>query len=134
MAGFTGVILQKALYDHLMNDPALMGQVTGVFDQVKEGQTFPYITMGEVTISDWSSKTFNGEEHLLEFHIWSTHKGSKEIREIAEKLYDRLDQPDLTIADHHLVTINFGFFQNFYEEDHGIRHGILRFTARIMAI
>jgi hypothetical protein len=135
MARFSSVILQKSLYEHLKNNVVLKSLITGIFDYVQEGQDLPYITMGEVSIRDWSAKNFSGEQHLLEFHIWTAHRGSKEVREISEKLHSVLENANISVGtDHHLLGLNFTFFENFYDEKNQIQHGIIRFSAKIMSL
>ncbi len=135
MAKFSASLYQKSLYEFLNNNSALKAKITGIFDHVDEGRKLPYITLGGISIRDWSAKTFSAEEHLTDLHIWSAHRGSEEVRDIADQTYETLENPDLNLgSNHHLVNLKFIFFESFYDEKNEINHGIIRFSAKIMAI
>ncbi len=122
--------LWQAIYDKLTSDGGLMAEISGIFDPVPEGQALPYLTIGEGSIRDWSAKDFNGQEHLLDIHIWSGLKGGGQVRSLADQVVSLLVDQNLTLIGHQLVRLEFTFFENFFEEDGQVRHGILRFRAR----
>ena len=61
--------------------------VSGVFDHVPEGQAFPYVTIGESTAADFSTKTEAGQEHTITIHAWSRERGRKETKQILARIY-----------------------------------------------
>ncbi len=121
--------LWQAIYDKLDNDSILMAEISGIFDPAPEGQDLPYITIGEGSSYDWSAKDFSGQEHIIDVHIWSGQKGGGQIRALADKVADLLAGQDLTLIGHQLIELKFIFFENFFDENGDIRHGILRFRA-----
>ncbi len=121
--------LWQAIYDKLNNDSILMAEVSGIFDPAPEGQNLPYITIGEGSSYDWSAKDFAGQEHIIDVHIWSGQKGGGQIRILADKVADLLAGQDLTLMGHQLIELKFIFFENFFDENGDIRHGILRFRG-----
>lgn len=122
--------LWQAIYDKLLSDGGLMAGISGIFDPVPEGQELPYLSIGEGSIRDWSAKDFNGQEHLLDIHIWSGLKGGGQVRSLADQVVILLADQNLTLIGHQLVRLEFTFFENFFDEDGQVRHGILRFRAR----
>lgn len=133
MTSFAAESLQNALYVTLKADSALMANLSGIFDHVPEGSMLPYITLGEGSLRDWSSKTHQGQEHLFDVHLWSEKVGGKEIREMADQVNSLLDNAALTLSGHQLVTLRFVFFENFFDAEGRVRHGIMRFRARTLS-
>ncbi|VAX03645.1 hypothetical protein MNBD_ALPHA03-842 [hydrothermal vent metagenome] len=121
--------LWQAIYDKLDNDSILMAEISGIFDPVPEGQDLPYITIGEGSSYDWSAKDFSGQEHIIDVHIWSEQKGGGQIRALADKVSGLLVGQDLPLIGHQLIELKFIFFENFFDENGDVRHGILRFRA-----
>jgi hypothetical protein len=118
--------LQTSLYNRLDNDANLMQKVKGVFDAVPKDQLFPYISLGEDTVTDYSTKTTSGEEITHTLHVWSRYNGKKEAKEIMSLILESLSQP---------LSIEGGFFIEFsktemmevLDDPDGItRHGVMR--------
>jgi len=133
MTGFAAESLQNALYVKLTTDAGLMASLSGIFDHVPEGSPLPYITLAEGNIRDWSSKSHQGQEHLFDIHLWSDKVGGKEIREMADQVNGLLDNAALNLTGHQLVSLRFVFFENFFDAEGRVRHGIMRFRARTMS-
>ncbi|PCI33388.1 MAG: hypothetical protein COB54_03535 [Alphaproteobacteria bacterium] len=122
--------LWQAIHDRLAGDSQLMADISGIFDPAPEGQSLPYLTIGEGSARDWSAKDFTGQEHLIDIHIWSGQRGGGEIRSLADQVASLLNGQNLALAGHQLVALDFIFFENFFDGDGQVRHGILRFRAR----
>ncbi|VAV88824.1 hypothetical protein MNBD_ALPHA02-72 [hydrothermal vent metagenome] len=130
MTIFSTESLWQAIYDRLGTDSGLMAQISGIFDPAPEGASLPYLTIGEGSARDWSAKDFTGQEHLLDIHIWSGKRGGGEVRMLADQVSGLLMGQNLTLAGHQMVGLEFIFFENFFDGDGEVRHGILRFRAR----
>jgi len=126
--------LWQAIYDKLSNDSILMAEISGIFDPAPEGQDLPYLTIGEGNATDWSAKDFSGQEHVIDVHIWSGHQGGGQIRALADQVASLLADQDLILNGHQLVGLKFIFFENFFDENGEVRHGILRFRAKTIQI
>lgn len=107
-----------------------MAEISGIYDPAPEGQNLPYLTIGEGIVRDWSAKDFTGQEHLLDIHIWSGKRGGGQVRSLADQVANLLTAQNLTLVGHQLVGLEFIFFENFFDGDGQVRHGILRFRAR----
>lgn len=122
--------LWQAIYDRLSGDAGLMADISGIYDPAPDEQNLPYITIGEGSLRDWSAKDFTGQEHLLDIHIWSGMTGGGQVRSLSDKVVTLLTAIDMAVSGHQLVAMEFIFFENFFDGDGQIRHGILRFRAR----
>jgi hypothetical protein len=90
---------------------------------------FPYVTLGEARINDYSTGTETGEEHQLTLHAWSRQGGHKEAHLVAGALLQALDDAPLTLADHRLVNFRFALADVRRETDGRTYHALVRFRA-----
>ena len=99
--------LQSAVYTAL-NVSAITSTLScGVYDEVIEGNSYPFITLGEETSIDYGTKDLTGGEYTINIHIWSQYKGSKETKQIMDKVHDLLHDIDLTVTGFNFRITNF---------------------------
>ncbi|HKJ73635.1 MAG TPA: DUF3168 domain-containing protein [Alphaproteobacteria bacterium] len=134
MSGEATWALQKAVFDALTGSADLMAMVSGVYDHVPADTAFPYVTIGETTVADWSSKTFDGQEHSLTLHVWSRARGRKETKEIFGLVYAALNGAPLSVAGQQLVDLRFDFAQTLLDTDGLTFHGVQRYRAVTRAL
>lgn len=124
--------LQLAIYNCLKADSALTAKVTGVFDAVPSGQAFPYVTIGEDTVIDWSTKTNAGEEVTHTLHVWSRYSGKKEAKEIISLVLEAITREPLVLTGGFFVDYSgLDFAEVFTDEDGITRHGVIRMRFTI---
>ena len=90
---------------------------------------FPYVTLGEARIADFSTGTERGEEHQLTLHAWSRQGGHKEAHLVAGALLQALDDAPLTLDDHRLINFRFALADVRREADGRTYHAVVRFRA-----
>src|SRR5215470_2821129 len=97
--------LRTAVYDALKNNAALSTLLGGsrVYDEPPRGASFPYVTLGETRIGNFSTGDQFAEEHQLTLHAWSRQGGHREAHLITGTLLQVLDDAPLTLAGYHLV-------------------------------
>ena len=80
MAASTGWALQKGIYQALAGSSELGGLLGGarIYDDPPQSARYPFITLGESLVRDWSTGTDAGEEHTVSLHIWSAAAGRRE--------------------------------------------------------
>jgi hypothetical protein len=124
--------LQTAIYTAL-NVSAITSTLScGVYDEVIEGNTYPFITLGEETTIDYSTKTATGGETTINIHIWSQYKGSKQTKEIMDKVHDLLHDSNLSVTGFNLINLRFEYSDIMRDPDGITRHGVMRFRAIIL--
>ena len=123
--------LQKTLYGTLSNDASLSVLLSGakIYDDVPQGTPFPYVTIGESTVRDWSTGSDTGLEHILTLHVWSQSKGRKEVQEIMDVLRTLLHEAALPVSGHTLVNLRHELSEARREGDGETYHGIVRYRA-----
>ena len=125
------VALRAAIYDALVADTPLTTLLGGakVYDEVPRAAAFPYVTLGEAQVTDWSTATDPGEEHQLTLNAWSRQGGHREAHEIAGALLQALDGAALTLTDHRLINLRFGTADIRREADGRTYRALVRFRA-----
>jgi hypothetical protein len=123
--------LRAAIHDALVADGPLAAILGGprIYDEPPLAVVFPYVTLGETRIADWSTGTEAGEEHQLTLHAWSRQGGHKEAHLVAGALLQALDDAPLTLADHRLVNMRFALADVRREADGRTYHALVRFRA-----
>jgi hypothetical protein len=125
------VALRAAIHDALAADSQLISLLGGakVYDEPPRAAAFPYVTLGEARIADFSTGSEAGEEHQLTLHAWSRQGGHKQAHAIAGALLQALDDAPLTLADHALVNFRFSVADVRREADGRTYHALVRFRA-----
>lgn len=121
--------LQKSIYQALTADAPLTAMITGVFDNVPQSTDFPYVTIGESIVNDWSTKTSSGFEQFISIRVWSREGGRKEAVSVMEKIYSLLHGASLTVEGLKLVLIRQLSSNVTLENDGWTYQGIMRFRA-----
>jgi len=77
--------LRAAVHAALTADPALVVALGGpkIYDEPPREASFPYVTLGETRIADFSAGGEPGLEHQLTLHAWSRQGGHREAHVIA---------------------------------------------------
>ncbi len=130
MAG-AGWDLQKAVYAALAADTALTTLLGGpkVYDAVPQEAAFPYVVIDQMRLSDWSTGTEPGTEHMVMVHVWSRYAGKREAYEIADAIRAVLDGALLSLENHRLINLRHQYSELKLDEDGETQHGVLRLRA-----
>lgn len=121
--------LHESFYTQLSEDTALTSRVTGVYDYVDENTKFPYVTIGDPTISPFPTKTSHGEEVLVNLHVFSKYKGKTEAFEILNLMVQAATKEDLTIEGFTFIRMELEGMNVITDIDGKTKHGIARFKV-----
>ena len=123
--------LQKSIYATLVGDAAVIGLLGSarIYDDTPQRSAFPYLTLGQSTLRDWSTGSEDGDEHLLTVHVWSRADGRHEAHEIMQALRDALHERALALDGHRLVNLRHELSEARREPDGETYHGIVRLRA-----
>lgn len=125
------VALRSAIHAALVADGALNALLGGahIYDEPPRNASFPYVTIGQARVIDWSTGTDSGEEHQLTLHAWSRQGGHREAHLIAGALLQALDDAPLVLDDHRLINLRFSVADVRRESDGRTHHALVRFRA-----
>jgi len=124
--------LQQAIFSALNVSAVTSDLSCGVFDDVPQSASYPYIALGEETAVDFSVKDIQGGDFTVNIHVWSQYKGSKETKQIMDKIHDLLHNINLTVTGFNLINLRFEFSDIMRDPDGITRHGVMRFRAIIL--
>jgi len=121
--------LQSSIYSALNVSAITTTLACGVYDEVIEGNSYPFITLGEETAIDYSTNNLVGAETTINIHVWSRYKGSKQTKQILDKIHDLLHDVSLTVSGVNLINLRFEYSDIMRDPDGITRHGVMRFRA-----
>ena len=121
--------LQSSIYTALNVSAITTTLACGVYDEVVEGNSYPFITLGEETAIDYSTNNLVGAETTINIHIWSRYKGSKQTKQIMDKVHDLLHDVSLTVSGVNLINLRFEYSDIMRDPDGITRHGVMLFRA-----
>ncbi|MBM3529051.1 MAG: DUF3168 domain-containing protein [Alphaproteobacteria bacterium] len=123
--------LRAAIHTALSGDGALAALLGGpkIYDEPPQAAAFPYVTLGEARVADFSAGDAPGEEHQLTLHAWSRQGGHREAHLIAGALLQALDDAPLELDGHRLVNLRFAVADVRREADGRTYHALVRFRA-----
>ena len=123
--------LRAAIHDALISDGALTSILGGakIYDEPPANAAFPYVTLGEARVADFSAGEERLEEHQLTLHAWSRQGGHKEAHGIAGALLQALDDAPLSPDGHQLINLRFSLADIRREADGRTYHALVRFRA-----
>ena len=99
--------LQQAVVARLAADPGVTA-ITGagrIFDRLITRAEPPYLVLGEITSSDFSTGDETASEHRFEIEAWSKDNGRKQAVELADAVRVALHDADLALAGAVLVNL-----------------------------
>jgi hypothetical protein len=114
--------LAKALYERLN------GTVNAdVYDYVPPGIGYPYVTVGDFSSADDSTKTSSGQGVTYFVHVYSDYHGVKEVADLMGEVMTALEKEPLSLTSFQTLHVS-GFeteVSREFDEDKEIRHGIV---------
>lgn len=123
--------LQVAIFSALTGSAEITA-ITGsdrIFDHVPINTPFPYLVFGRTTISDWSTGTEDGCEHIFTIHHWSKGKGKLQVLTMMSVVRDSLHNAALELGEHRLINLRCEVEEVRHDEDVDAYHGMTRFRA-----
>lgn len=123
--------LRAAIHAALVADVALTSLLGGprIHDVPPADAAFPFVTLGEVVVADWSTATEGGSEHALTLHAFSRSGGRAEAFAIAAALQEALHDAPLALAGHRLANLRATTAEVRRESDGLTFHALVRFRA-----
>ena len=121
----------KAVYTKLNATSGLTGLLS---ESLADDQVFPKIWIEDGGADDWSNKDDDGLDAIVNLHIGSRYRGTKELRELMSKCHTALHNADLTLANGQSVLCQFTRHDIVTDSDGITRHGIMRFNLLISEV
>lgn len=127
--------VQKAVYTRLSGSVVLQSAdgAIPVYDDVPQDQAYPYIMIGDVTGSQWDTKTTPGDQVTVTIHALSQYRGMSEVKRMLDEIVQDLTSATLDLSADTFAAIvsRVDHYETFLEGDGRTRHGILRFRLTV---
>jgi hypothetical protein len=81
-------VLQSALVTALEAHPALAVALNGVFDGPPPHAAYPYVSIADGLVSDWSTKTATGREIRLALTVWDDGEEAARLHDLIGHIED----------------------------------------------
>ena len=137
--------LQRAIVARLRGDATLAGllasvknvtpAVPAVVDEVKEGQAYPYVRVGDHLSTPAGDLTSFGRQVTATLHVWTKANSMGPGQTIADRVVALLDHQHAALSEllaplgHRCVLIHWQFGQALDDPDPEIRHHVIRFRV-----
>lgn len=123
--------LQEAVFGALKNHAPLVAALGGakVHDLTPARLAFPYVTFGRTDVYDFSTDLEDGAEVLFTLHVWSKHRGRKELLQLMNHASAALSSAGLILSTHHLVNHRLESTELRYDDDLDVFEGAMHFRA-----
>lgn len=121
--------LQTGIYAHLRTDSALqahIGNPARIYDAVPPEAIFPFLTIGEAQTRDYEGIE-GAREHDIRIGAFSRWGGRREVKEISERIYDRLHDATFPVDGHILSQCRFVFADILQKADRDTYQSIMRY-------
>jgi len=106
---------------------SLLGGVR-IYDRPPEPAGFPFITLGQSALRDWSAGSEDGADQRLTVHVWSPFGGKKHMQDIIKAVRTSLNDWPLA-AGRERITLNHEFSEARLDPEGDSFHGIIRYRA-----
>jgi len=124
---------QTTIFNALNNDSNLTQTLgASIVDDVPSGTAYPFISIGEARSTDYDTKTEDGGEITVELHFWSQYKGSKEVKQMMDRVHSLLHNSNLSVSGFNLINLRFDYSDILRDPDGITRHGVMRYRAIIL--
>ncbi len=127
------VILQKAVVAALEAHPVLSDSIKGVYDGPPPYASFPYISIDDGQISDWSTKTFIGREVRLALTIWDDGDEASLLHQLMGHVEDAIAALPRDLQGWRIAS-NIFLRQLIARDAAGPWAGLVEFRIRMLAV
>lgn len=104
-----------------------------VYDDVPDGAAMPYVTIGEDTALDWSTKPQPGMEITQTLHVWSAYPGMAEVKRIIDEAIQAVVNTTFDVDGFFVVSAQLDMV-DVLRDPEGYRHGVVRFRFKTLEV
>lgn len=86
---------------------SVLGATPRIYDHAPPSAVFPYVVFGPVHVAPYDDKYGIGFETIVTLTIWSRYRGSKEVKDVFQALYDTLHRAVLSVSGQVFLSCEF---------------------------
>ncbi len=125
--------LQRAIYQLLAADPALLGEGAVIYDHPPGDASLPLILLGADRVRDASDKTMRGWLHDLGIEVFTAYQGHGQAKRLLAMIEAALDGAVLGLNGAGVLWLRFQAAETFMGADDPGMRGRMRLQARTVA-
>ncbi len=128
--------LQEAVFRALAEDDTLKAHFEGIYDEPPVAAAFPYLAMGDTSISVQDLKDRDGAQINFDITVWSDQPSQMQVKELMELVDKVLHHADLPIVGYDMVYLRLanGGIVRQWNEQGSLYRGRLSYGALIYAL
>ena len=123
--------LQKAVYARLVSQlaPIKVYDTPPAQPDGMPADSFPYVVVGDDTVSPFDTYTSVGASATVTLHVWSRYNGNTEAKTIMGQIYSALNRQagNLSFTGYAFIDSLYEFGDVIREADGKTRHGVCRY-------
>lgn len=124
-------VVQSALVAALEAHPAIAAAYCGVFDGPEPRAAFPYISVTEGVVTDWSTKTATGREFRMALTVWDEGDEAARLHDLIGHAEDAVAALPSNLPGWRVASI--AFVRSFVARDAaGPWAGLVEYRLRVL--
>ena len=125
-------VLQSALVSALEAHPAIAASYCRVYDGPEPRAAFPYISVTDGLVSDWSTKTATGREFRMALTVWDEGEEAARLHDLMGHVEDAVAALPRDLTGWRVASI--AFVRSFIARDAvGPWAGLVEYRLRVLA-
>ena len=124
--------VQQAIYNTLAASSEMQAQLGNppcVYNHVPPNPLYPYVAFGAIAAKPFDDIDRTGFTQTVTLDIWSRYRGTKEVKDIAQAIYDTLHRATLTVSGEVFISCEFVSADITVEGDGLTYHGETRYSV-----
>lgn len=124
--------LQRAITERLKASPPVAAMIGArVFDKVKRGADFPYVSFGPSQVVNDAADDFAGSTVIMQLDAWTREEGFMQARALHGVVREALDCADLALAGYRLTLLSYESASFLRDPDGLTSHAAMSFRALV---
>ena len=125
-------VVQTAIVAALEAHPALAAAYCGVYDGPAPRSVFPYISVTDSLVNDWSTKTATGREMRIALTVWDDGEEAARLHDLMGHVEDAVEALPRDLSGWRIASI--AFLRSFIaREADGPWAGLVEYRLRLLA-
>jgi hypothetical protein len=124
--------LQEAAVSALETHPVLGTALSGVYDGPPPRAAFPYISIADGLVSDWSTKSANGREVRLSLTVWDDGEDASRLSSLMAHVEDAIAALPRDVGSWRIASLTF-LRSMVVRDAAGPWAGLVEYRARMLA-
>lgn len=126
-------LLQRAVYETLSEDETLSAHLTGVYDEAPVDTPYPYLAMGQTSLTGSDLKDGSGGTVEFDLDVYSSEASQMQVKELAVLVDTALENANIALQDFSLVSLRLTrtAFTRLWDEAGSLHRARMSYSALV---